>query len=106
MTDFSDLAELVTGASHALLGEGLAVVTSADGLVVASDVNVVVEEDAAVETANGTTIYGQTVISFDKADLGGITITKDVSVELASGKIYAVRTVQTEDAWAVTAVVV
>ena len=66
MTDFRELAQLATEAAHGILGGGVAVVTSADGLTVANDVNVVIEEDAAIEFDNGTSVYGQIVISFDK----------------------------------------
>lgn len=103
MTDFRDLAELATATAHSLLGGGVATVTSADGSIIVADVNVVIEEDAVIETQSGTAIYGQTVISFDKAELDSLAVQRDVVVAVSGGKTYRVREIQTEDAWAITA---
>ena len=103
MTDFRDLAQLATEAAHSLLGGGVATVTSADGTAVINDVNVVIEEDAVIQSDAGMALYGQTVISFDKAELVGLTMARNVSVAVSGGSTYKIREIQTEDTWAVTA---
>ena len=103
MTDFRDLAQLATGAAHSLLGGDVATVTSADATVVLNDVDVVIEEDAVTQTDAGMALYGQTVISFDKSQLIGLKIERNVSVAVIGGSTYKIREVQTEDTWAVTA---
>ena len=103
MTDFKELAQLATGSAHSLLGGGVATVTSADSAVVINDVNVVIEEDAMIQSDNGMAIYGQTVISFDKAEIVGIILQRGVIVVVSGGSSYKIREIQTEDAWAVTA---
>lgn len=103
MTDFNELAQLATESAHSLLGGGVAMVTSASGATIVDDVNVVIEEDAVIQSSSGGAIYGQTVISFDKAELGSLRVQRDVTVAVSGGSTYKIREIQTEDAWAITA---
>ena len=104
MVDFTDLAAGVTAAAANLLGE-LVTVVSVDGLTTIDDIGAVIERDVNLETDAGTVLRGQTLVSFDKADLGALALVEKVIVQTAS-KTYTVRNIQDEDEWMISAVLV
>jgi len=104
MVDFTDLAAGVTASAANLLGE-LVTVVSADGLTTIEDIGAVIERDVNLETDAGTVLRGQTVVSFNKPDLGALALVEKVTVQ-AVDKTYTVRSIQDEDQWMISAVLV